>query len=86
MIYTSPNNAEVQEEGAKAKAEREERKQKTADTEGDEKDMVRVVINHKSMIIHKADEKDHQLSACCYARSKQAHYEATTEPAESLTM
>ena len=84
-----PTATETLEEGAKAIKEREQWKNKEAvPTEGgndDDDDCIQVIINHKSMVIHKGDAKDPQMSACCYARSKQAHYESAKEPVKSLT-
>ena len=46
----------------------------------------RVLINHRSWIIHKADPTDLTRSLCPYARKPGTHYEAASEVTENLHM
>ena len=81
-----PTSTEVQ---AVADAMHTERKAWTTNTKqqqetGDEEAMI--VINHKSMVVHKADPEDPTKSSCQYARVQKPHIEAATEDTTRLTM
>ena len=57
-----------------------------ASTTKAEQDAVQILINHKSMMVHRSDTEDPNKSACQYARVHRAHFEATTEHKDNLTL
>ena len=81
-----PTPPEIQKTTADMKVQRQERMQSKDTTAQGDKDEVHIIINHKSMMVHRADPLDSEKSACQYARVMRAHYDSTTEAKGNLTL
>ena len=48
-------------------------------------DSTKIIVNHKSMVVHRADPEEETKSACQYAHTGKPHLEAVTEVTARLT-
>ena len=81
-----PTPAEVQAVSADMVAQRQLWHLHKANSTEKEADSLKVIINHRSMMLHRACADDPMVSACPHARSRREWMEATTEDKENLNL
>ena len=81
-----PAVADIQHAAQEMHTQRQKWHETTKSTTDQEADQAHVIINHKSMMLHRASPGDPRKSACPYARTQRAHMQATTEVKENLNM